>query len=183
MITHTHSPGEMKPPCNYNLFAACYKCGSDINGRLSCCAKGATWEGKCGHVGDTKFKYTWGQGLRICLCPKCGSDNTGRLSCCGQGGAWQGDCGFPGNTMFGHTWGEGLRACVCLRCGTDNLGRASCCGQGGSWKGKCGYPGDTGFDHTWGEGLRACKQETKTTKRALQPSARMFACVMNRLPT
>ena len=45
----------------------CSICGkNDKNGAVSCCARGGSWFGKCGNPGDTRFQYTWDEGLRLC---------------------------------------------------------------------------------------------------------------------
>ena len=47
-------------------FSECPKCGFSKKGEVTCCGKGASWEGKCGHVVDVKFEHTWAQGLNVC---------------------------------------------------------------------------------------------------------------------
>ena len=45
----------------------CLTCGAiKKTGKLSCCARGGSWFGKCGGAGDTKFKYTWVEGIQAC---------------------------------------------------------------------------------------------------------------------
>ena len=52
--------------CRINCYSECATCGFSKKGELTCCGKGASWEGKCGHVVDVKFAHTWAQGLYVC---------------------------------------------------------------------------------------------------------------------
>ena len=45
--------------------AKCRKCGRNPRGKLSCCAPGGYWLGKCGDEGENK-EHTWSEGLRAC---------------------------------------------------------------------------------------------------------------------
>ena len=51
--------------CNVHCCSECTECVSSKAG-LTCCAKGGSWEGKCGRPGDTRFEHTWGEGLKGC---------------------------------------------------------------------------------------------------------------------
>ena len=46
---------------------ACPKCGTNSNGRISCCGRGGAWSGKCGDEGEGK-EHTWSEGLEACIC-------------------------------------------------------------------------------------------------------------------
>ena len=48
------------------LIPACAKCVRANDGKVTCCAKGASWEGKCGPPGNDNFEHTWGEGLKVC---------------------------------------------------------------------------------------------------------------------
>ena len=46
---------------------ACPTCGTiKQTGKLSCCAGGGAWVGKCGDPGDSSFDHTWGEGTEAC---------------------------------------------------------------------------------------------------------------------
>ena len=46
---------------------ACTKCGKvQKSGKGSCCSRGGSWFGNCGAVGNTKFRYTWYEGIQAC---------------------------------------------------------------------------------------------------------------------
>jgi len=165
--------------------SGCPKCGTNKNGKRSCCSRGGSWFGKCGDLGDSNFDHTWFEGLQSCKdkttvpccttavtsgCPMCGTNNAGKRTCCARGGTWFGKCGDVGDSNFDHTWVEGVQSCKdtstmppdttaasgCPKCGTNKAGKLSCCSRGGSWFGKCGDAGDSNFDHTWVEGVRSC---------------------------
>ena len=46
--------------------AKCPKCGTNPNGKASCCAPHATWHGKCGSDAGEK-EHTWTEGMKACL--------------------------------------------------------------------------------------------------------------------
>ena len=47
--------------------SACLTCGTIKKlGKLSCCARGGSWFGKCGGIGNTKFQHTWHEGIQAC---------------------------------------------------------------------------------------------------------------------
>ena len=49
------------------VISTCSKCGIvKKSGKHSCCARGGAWFKKCGDVGDTKFNYTWHEGMQAC---------------------------------------------------------------------------------------------------------------------
>ena len=46
---------------------ACPKCRTvKRSGKLSCCARGGAWFGKCGDPGDSEYAYTWLEGIEAC---------------------------------------------------------------------------------------------------------------------
>ena len=50
-----------------SIASVCPKCGLiKKSGRLSCCARGGSWFGKCGSVGDTNLHHTWDDGFQAC---------------------------------------------------------------------------------------------------------------------
>ena len=45
----------------------CPKCAMfKRSGKLSCCARTASWYKECGRPGDSAFKHTWDEGLKAC---------------------------------------------------------------------------------------------------------------------
>ena len=45
----------------------CRKCAINQNsGKLSCCARGGSWHGKCGDTSKPEFDYTWTMGNNAC---------------------------------------------------------------------------------------------------------------------
>ena len=45
----------------------CSKCGTiKTSGKRSCCARGGSWFKICGDAGDSKFDYTWLEGVEAC---------------------------------------------------------------------------------------------------------------------
>ena len=45
----------------------CSTCGVfKKSGRVSCCAHGGSWFGKCGNVDDPRSDHTWMDGIRVC---------------------------------------------------------------------------------------------------------------------
>ena len=45
----------------------CRTCGMTAkSGKLSCCARGGSWFGKCGATGNTKLPHTWHEGIQAC---------------------------------------------------------------------------------------------------------------------
>ena len=47
--------------------SGCAKCGTTKkSGKRSCCARGGAWFKNCGDAGDTKFDYTWTEGIQAC---------------------------------------------------------------------------------------------------------------------
>ena len=45
----------------------CLTCGAiKKTGKLSCCARGGSWFGKCGGAGNTNREHTWSEGLQAC---------------------------------------------------------------------------------------------------------------------
>ena len=42
----------------------CHICGKSKKGKLNCCSKGGSWEGKCGDSGEKE--YTWIEGAEAC---------------------------------------------------------------------------------------------------------------------
>merc|ERR1712013_653435 len=46
--------------------SGCPTCGTNKNGKLSCCGRGGSWFGKCGDEGDSTFDHTWIEGLSSC---------------------------------------------------------------------------------------------------------------------
>ena len=45
----------------------CPQCaGINKSGKLSCCARTASWYQHCGRPGDTNFEHTWNEGLEAC---------------------------------------------------------------------------------------------------------------------
>ena len=57
-FTHLTSPTS-------SMCAECPKCAVSWNG-VTCCGIGASWEGRCGRLGDSKYEYTWSDGLKAC---------------------------------------------------------------------------------------------------------------------
>ena len=47
------------------ITATCPTCAATSQGKLTCCAEGASWFEKCGDPGDGK-EHTWGEGLEAC---------------------------------------------------------------------------------------------------------------------
>jgi len=103
---------------------ACSKCGKFTkSGRVSCCAPGGAWYQKCGGAANSKFDYSWIEGVEACKptaakpivasgCLECGTiQKSGKLSCCARGGSWFGDCAATANAKVKHTWYEGIQAC------------------------------------------------------------------------
>ena len=49
------------------ISSACLTCGAiKKSGKLSCCARGGSWFGNCGATGNTKFQYSWYEGIQAC---------------------------------------------------------------------------------------------------------------------
>ena len=47
--------------------SACLTCGTiKKSDKLSCCARGGSWFGKCGATGNTKLQHTWHEGIQAC---------------------------------------------------------------------------------------------------------------------
>ena len=47
--------------------SACPDCGIlDKSGKASCCGRGGSWFRNCGSAGNTKFRYTWYEGVLSC---------------------------------------------------------------------------------------------------------------------
>ena len=45
----------------------CAECGIiQKSGKLSCCARGGSWFGKCGSAGNGDLRHTWSEGIRVC---------------------------------------------------------------------------------------------------------------------
>ena len=45
----------------------CLTCGTiKKSDKLSCCARGGSWYGKCGGTGNTKHEHTWAEGIQAC---------------------------------------------------------------------------------------------------------------------
>ena len=45
----------------------CHTCGTIAqSGKLSCCARGGSWFGKCGATANVKGQHTWYQGIQVC---------------------------------------------------------------------------------------------------------------------
>ena len=45
----------------------CLKCGAiEKTGKLSCCARGGSWYGKCGSILSAKLLHTWSEGIEAC---------------------------------------------------------------------------------------------------------------------
>ena len=64
-------PGASTPlldmPTSTTSDSACSKCGTTVeSGERSCCAHGGAWFKKCGDIGDTKYNYTWAEGIQAC---------------------------------------------------------------------------------------------------------------------
>ena len=52
---------------NSTSTSGCVKCGTVAkSGKLSCCARGASWFNNCGDVGDAHFEHTWVEGIHAC---------------------------------------------------------------------------------------------------------------------
>ena len=44
---------------------ACSRCVPSPRG-LTCCGEGGSWHGKCGDTGDSRYGFTWDEGLEVC---------------------------------------------------------------------------------------------------------------------
>ena len=44
---------------------ACSRCVPSPRG-LTCCREGGSWHGKCGDTGDSRYGFTWDEGLEVC---------------------------------------------------------------------------------------------------------------------
>ena len=44
----------------------CSKCAIDQLGKVSCCARTASWHKNCGRTGDSNFEHTWAEGFKAC---------------------------------------------------------------------------------------------------------------------
>ena len=45
----------------------CLTCGIITkSGKLSCCARGGSWFGKCGATGNAQVQHTWSEGIQVC---------------------------------------------------------------------------------------------------------------------
>ena len=52
---------------NSNDSHGCPACGIiKKSGKHSCCARGGAWFKNCGDTDDSKFDYTWAQGIKAC---------------------------------------------------------------------------------------------------------------------
>ena len=52
---------------NSNDSHGCPACGiMKKSGKHSCCARGGAWFKNCGDTDDSKFDYTWTQGIKAC---------------------------------------------------------------------------------------------------------------------
>merc|ERR1712159_816559 len=106
------------PTMSTNPAGKCPICGKNKRGKLNCCVKGGSWQGRCGDPG--KKKYTWDEGAKACQnavskpttipekCRKCGKTKRG-LNCCAKGGSWQSMCGDGDKKEY--TWDRGAKAC------------------------------------------------------------------------
>ena len=56
------------PPVTTTSFGStCVKCGIiKKSSKLSCCALGGSWFGKCGSAGNSGYDHTWQEGIRAC---------------------------------------------------------------------------------------------------------------------
>ena len=125
------------------IAATCPKCAVTIQGKLSCCAEGGSWYGRCGALLD----YTWAEGVQSCKgTSNCVFSKRGNkrvhicilLRCLIRVGA-------PKRAV------TKIVRLACPKCGTRE-GTLSCCFKGGSWFPRCGRPGA----YTWVQGLEAC---------------------------
>ena len=47
--------------------SSCPKCGTiEKSGKPSCCGRGGSWFKNCGGAGNTKYRYTWYEGIQTC---------------------------------------------------------------------------------------------------------------------
>ena len=60
--------------------AKCPKCGTNPNGKPSCCAPQATWHGKCGSDAGEK-EHTWTEGMKACLRKSSSSNELSGYAC------------------------------------------------------------------------------------------------------
>ena len=57
---------------NRNAKTLCKQCGTLVNGQISCCAKGGSWQGSCVSQYESKESvdnnniHTWAEGVEIC---------------------------------------------------------------------------------------------------------------------
>ena len=58
------------------LLSDCPKCGRGEEGKLTCCGRQGSWQGKCGTEGSAKFKYTFKDGLKACAKSARGAKNS-----------------------------------------------------------------------------------------------------------
>ena len=137
----------------------CPKCGTTNKGDVSCCARGGSWFQKCGDPGDTRFEYTWTEGINVCK----GKLATYWICICGDR---QATCLLLTNALVfvpvtdpAPDQVDSGAGTACPKCGTTKKGHVSCCARGATWFKKCGDPGDTNFEHDWDEGIDACKRK------------------------
>ena len=51
--------------------SGCLTCGViDKSGKLSCCARGGSWFGKCGATANAQVQHTWHEGIQVCKARK-----------------------------------------------------------------------------------------------------------------
>ena len=64
LVTDMRAPALLALP---DTRPGCATCGTfKKTGKISCCAHGGSWFGKCGNVGDSGFYHTWTDGIQVC---------------------------------------------------------------------------------------------------------------------
>ena len=169
------------------LFSACPKCVPSKDG-LTCCGIGGSWRGKCGLPSDSRFEYTWKEGVRACQGASItveldGQPTQKKVTSAPQtkGGAvilfaaiqhWHFLFIIISTSCYDLNIVKPCTFCrfpVCDTCvPAEGEGGLTCCGTGGSWEGKCGIPGNTKFEHTWSEGKKACIAAATPSERPPQ---------------
>ena len=62
-MTHTSAPAVTTMQSD----VACRECGTiEKSGKLSCCARGGSWFGKCGSTANANVGHTWYEGVQAC---------------------------------------------------------------------------------------------------------------------
>ena len=67
LLSRIETPTTTVSAVNSTSTSGCVKCGTIAkSGKLSCCARGASWFNNCGDVGDAHFDHTWVEGIHAC---------------------------------------------------------------------------------------------------------------------